>query len=158
MYKVDEEKKFISELHTKYRLIYYIGRETGLRISDILRLRPSDVHRGILSVIAVKTKKPLEHKLPLWLLGQLGQYQKRHEIAENESYFKLSRQACWKEFKRAASAAGINKNVGTHSMRKRFAFDAYRRTKNLGEVCTLLQHDNIATTILYLFEEEESAD
>lgn len=65
---------------------------------------------------------------------------------------------CWRVFKSAACAAGITQNVGTHSMRKGYAHEVYKKTKNLGEVCKRLQHDNVATTILYLFEEEEKGE
>ena len=50
----------------------------------------------------------------------------------------------------AAIAIGIKENVGTHSMRKTFAFQALERGVKLVKIMTVLNHSSEKDTLRYL--------
>lgn len=147
-----KEKIFIKNLHEKYRLIYYIGKMTGLRIGDILDIKPQKIKGLYLSLVEHKTKKRRKIKLELWLVSVIRRYVKKNNIKETSKIFDVSRQAVWKEFKSVAKKMHLRKNIGTHSMRKKCAKNVYRATKSVGEVAKKLNHENENVSMTYLFE------
>ena len=60
-----------------------------------------------------------------------------------------TRQAVFKDIKRAAAAFGLKRNVAPHSLRKIYAVDEFEKTGNLKKVQKLLNHSDEAVTILY---------
>lgn len=125
---------------------------TGLRIGDVLKLRPSDFcFRGV-RYRAQKTGKEghanLDDDLILALYRSSRGTRWCFPSPRNPKEH-LTRQAAWARIKRAAKRAGVNPvGVSPHSLRKVFAVDLLRKT-NLGEVQKALQHDRIDTTELY---------
>lgn len=61
-----------------------------------------------------------------------------------------TRQAVWKDVKRAAKAFRLPQNVGVHSFRKVYAVDQLKKGKgNLGKVQRALNHADVSTTMIY---------
>jgi site-specific recombinase XerD len=57
----------------------------------------------------------------------------------------------------AAREAGIH-SVGTHTLRKTFAYHTYRQTKDLALVQRLLNHTSSGDTLRYLGIEQDDLD
>lgn len=145
--RIKNDEEFKKSLTTQYRMIYEIGVQTGLRISDILALTPSNFENCIMHTIEQKTGKE-----------KIAEVSK--EVADfvcnfpaNERIFKMTRQAAWKVFKSHAKKLKI-KRVGTHSMRKKYAYDLYQKEKKFSKVQKALNHDYLGTTLAYLIEED----
>ncbi|MGM9586456.1 MAG: tyrosine-type recombinase/integrase, partial [Candidatus Limivicinus sp.] len=60
-----------------------------------------------------------------------------------------TRQAVWADVKRAAKAARLPANVGTHSARKVYAVRKLQRTGDLAAVQRALNHSDPAVTMVY---------
>lgn len=126
-------------------MLYSIGVKTGLRISDILSIKPCYVKGRYLTIIERKTG----NKRVCLLTEKQRKYIKSFD--ENEKVFKMSRQAVYKYFRGVAEILRIE-NVGTHSMRKKFCkeFDG-----NVLQLQKELGHKYLSTTALYLLDKKD---
>lgn len=132
-------------LKPPYDMLYSIGVKTGLRISDLLRIKPEFLRGRVLTVFEQKTG----NKRTCYVTEKQRKYIK--SFSEGECVFKMSRQAVYKYFRSVSSALGLSR-VGTHSMRKKFC-------KNFdGSVLDLQQelgHKFVSTTALYLLSQRD---
>lgn len=150
-------KRIEKALEEPYRGVWRISYEYGLRISDIVRIKASDVdEKGYLHYVAVKTGKPARVKLSQEVLEK---YFSRHcgevPVFMSPRIFgqAVSRQAVWKHIKLACKRLRIKADgVSPHSGRKHFAQEMYR-TAGLGATMAALQHSSPAVTYLYCFDE-----
>lgn len=63
-----------------------------------------------------------------------------------------TRQAVWKDVKKASKALKINENLSPHSARKTYAVEEFHE-KGFKEVQKELQHDRAETTMLYAYSD-----
>ena len=126
-------------------MLYSIGVTTGFRISDILRITPQNVKGRYLELREQKTGKMRRKKLTAqqarWILAH---------APVSAPVFCMSRQAVWKYFKKHVPKSTAV-NVGTHSMRKKYALNLFDECADIVAVQKDLVHDNLSTTLLYLY-------
>lgn len=131
---------------------------TGLRVSDVLRLRTEKLSSQRFTVWESKThkRKRVYLRRDLWerLRAQAGEVYV-FEGAKGADTFR-TRQAVWHDVKRAARAMRIPLCVGTHSARKSYAVGQYAKSHDIRYVQRKLGHYNIETTVLYLLDVFES--
>lgn len=145
----DEMDLALRLLTPENRLVMETCLATGLRVGDVLELR-SDKLRSRVTIREAKTGKTRRVGIPASLLRRLqAQAGSRYvfEGARSKDAHR-TRQAVWKDLKRAARAARIPANVGPHSARKVYAVDLYRR-KGAAATQAALNHDDQAVTLLY---------
>lgn len=142
-----------------------VSLETGLRIDDVLKIRIRDLvddeERGQgVRYVARKTGKEGFARCSRGLLDLLragadpagvcfparGGWKSPHR----------TRQAVWKDLRRAAKNAGIKPHISPHSARKTFAVELYH-DRGIEAVQAALQHGNINTTNLYAFADLQGA-
>lgn len=126
----------------------------GLRISDILRLRLSDIvkdgDRYRLAIIEQKTGKQRVFTVPLALYQWIRLYVVDSGIGRNEQIFPLTERAVQKHLKLVCEYLGIS-GISTHSFRKFYATEIYRQNGyNIALVQQLLQHSSTAVTQRYI--------
>jgi integrase/recombinase XerD len=142
------------------RAMLEIMYEAGLRVSELVRLRPADVDRrkGLVSPLGKGAKRrlvPLGEQaleaLDLWLAARAGD----RRAAVSPFLFPsprggaLTRQAFWKSVRRYARAAGIAKPTSPHKLRHSFATHLLEGGADLRSVQALLGHADISTTEVY---------
>lgn len=123
----------------------------GMRIGDVLATKRDDVERGSWTYAEEKTGKKrrirccksLQDRL-IDIAGSKYVFQSRGSPDRHRS-----RQAVYKDIKKAVSALGINENVSPHSARKIYAVDKYARSGDIKAVQRLLNHDSESVTMLY---------
>lgn len=147
-------------LKTPYKEIWLIGNATGLRISDIVKLRYKDLKKEKPTITETKTGKSKRIYIPKKARVKLLSLQK--ELPDESFVFNsdgktghITRQAVHKAFKKAGEKANANKNIGTHTMRKNYALKQYNKGKGLKYVQGKLNHEQLAETMLYLIGEEK---
>ncbi len=133
-----------------------VSLATGLRIGDVLSLRSSVLLHESFTVTESKTGKRRKIRLPELLREALAHQSGRVYVFEGRCsmYKHRTRQAVYKDIKRAAKACRLGGGVSTHSMRKTFAVRKYRACGDMRKVQKLLQHSDEAVTILYALAEE----
>jgi integrase len=159
---VDEEKKayFEAMLNYEYKLIYRLGCSTGLRISDIVKMKKDRLDIKEPTIIEQKTGKKKRIYIPKALREELKRYSKQNKKyifeSANSSSGHITRQAVWKHFKKCAKRAGIEENIGTHTMRKNHAQKLLKKGKGYKYIKNKLNHTSLADTLLYLITDEKT--
>lgn len=144
-----EVDRVLAALMPSNRLVMRVILHTGLRVSDVLALRPADLKPRVW-VREQKTGKRRLVGFPADLLADL-----RKEAGETWVFAgrdpkkHRTRQAVWRDVKRAAAAFRLPQNVGTHSGRKVYAVELLRKYGNLERVQRNLQHSSPMVTAVY---------
>lgn len=143
----------LAALQPQNRLACEISLATGLRINDVLALKPDQVQKQRFTVREEKTGKTRAIYLPKELQDRALTCSGKHFVFEGRCNGKThrTRQAVFKDLKRVAKLFGVKENVAPHSLRKIYAVEEYQKHGNLKRVQKLLNHSNEAVTQLYAF-------
>lgn len=169
-------RSFSGRFQNRNRALFLMQYYTGRRISQTLALKLRDVinEQGeIVDMIFYRRetvkKKTQGERIPLhreakkvlrvWVneLRTKGYIMKSHFLfqsnrADNSA---MTRRAAYKVYSRAFKKAGLAGRLGTHSLRKAFAMQIFKRTGNNPVMAQrALGHQNLASTSAYLCTEE----
>lgn len=150
-------------LGVRDRTILELMYATGLRISELVNLKLSDMHltMGFIQTMGKGEKEriiPLGEIASQWLdhyLDGARVYLQDQSVETSEYVFLnsrgkgLSRQGVWKKVKQLALEAGIDQNVTPHTLRHSFATHLLENGADLRMVQELLGHADISTTQIY---------
>lgn len=126
----------------------------GLRISDIIKLRPCDIVRDgdryRLEIVEQKTGKSRSFTVPLVIQQYIENYCLRNGIGKSELMFPLTERAIQKHLQAVCDYLGYA-GIGTHSFRKWYATEIYKNNGyDITLVQRLLQHSSAAVTQRYI--------
>lgn len=131
-----------------------VSVETGLRIDDVLRLKWENFTKPAqFTYVAKKTGKKGVKKLSKLLQRELFNRKATGSVyvfPGRKRGTHRTRQAVWKDIKKAADLMGVPLNVSPHSARKTYAVEL-RKERGLADVQKELQHSDMTTTMLYAF-------
>ena len=134
----------------------------GLRISDIIKLRPCDIvkdgDRFRLEVVEQKTGKSRVFTVPLLIQQYIENYCLRNGIRRNDLIFPITERAVQKQLKIVCDYLDLE-GVSTHSFRKWYATEIYNKNDHdIALVQRLLQHSSASTTQRYIGIEPEKIE
>lgn len=142
-------ERVLAALMPSNRLVMRVILHTGLRISDVLDLKPDDLQPRRW-VIEKKTKKRRLVGFPADLLEDLRKEAGTYWVFPGKNPVKhRTRQAVWADVKRAAAAFRMPQNVGTHSARKIYAVELLKKYGEIKRVQKILRHAYPSTTMIY---------
>ena len=149
-YILDKEVEQVLDLLTyENRLVMRVLLHTGLRISDALFLRPEQL-RPNFWITEQKTGKRRQVGLPEPLLTDLRDAAGVYWVFPGADPTKhRTRQAVWKDVKRAADACRLTVNAAPHSARKVYAVKLLERYGDIERVRRALNHGGIEVTLIY---------
>lgn len=149
--KEDELDVVLACLMPENSLACRVSLHTGLRISDVLRIKSHQVANGRFQVTEWKTGKKRRVTLPKTLQNELLRYCGKIFAFEHRytPQKHRTRQAVYMDITRAAKALRLEEGLAPHSMRKTFAVRAYNASGDMGKVKALLNHTYESTTMLY---------
>lgn len=154
----EEVKSFLSvakgdlRFYCMYSLLY----SAGLRISELLNLKPDDINisRSLIHVRQGKGKKDRYTLLSKPLINKLEEYRRVYQpeiwLFEREVRVQFSESIVSKKLKEIAHEAGITKRVYPHLFRHSFATHLIEQGTDLKIIKELLGHNNIKTTEMYV--------
>lgn len=143
------------------RAIIELLYATGLRVSELCGLQPSDLdlHRGL---VLARGKGDKERLVPMgrqaceavlsWLdLGRPELLAKRSNayLFPGRGSGQLSRQRVWRLISDYAKAAGIRRAISPHKLRHSFATHLLEFGADLRSVQAMLGHADLSTTEIY---------
>ena len=159
----------------KFLALFVLGINTGLRISDLLRLRWEDIfskgkfHSRII-LVEQKTGKRQEIPLGKTVVDVLKEY-KAHTKAEgylfptekNPKIGELDRAMTYQYVHRRLNyyireRAGFTEAVGCHTLRKTFGYQAYLAGWDLYRIQECLNHSSPAITRRYIDLSQDDKD
>lgn len=139
------------------RAIFEVMYATGMRASEIVTLKKSDVNfrwKRINCVSGSKKRTIPLHREALDVLreytGDCRLFLKNTKLLfVNSSGEQMSRQGLWKLIKEYAKKAGIKKNITPNMLRHSFAAHLLANGADLKSVQEMLGHSDISTTQIY---------
>jgi site-specific recombinase XerD len=172
--QIDAMKKILLSTNKRDYCLFVVGINSGLRISDLLALTVGEVVDGkkIRDRLEIREKKTGKVKdFPLgemakkalrdYLIGRFGRLER---VQPTEPLFLskkggfLQRGQAWKILNQAASAIGIKDRIGTHTLRKTFAYHAYTAGVDVTRIQQLLNHSSPSVTLAYIGITQEELD
>jgi integrase/recombinase XerD len=154
-----EEVKTLLEApkNLRHRTLLALLYGSGLRVSELIQLRVSDIDsaRKVVHVRHGKGGKDRQTLLPAKLLELLRCYWRSHRpsnwlFPSADSTRPISPKAVFLACRQAAKRAGISKPVHPHSLRHAFATHLLEAGVNLRTIQILLGHAHLETTARYL--------
>lgn len=155
-YLLDREVDLVlSALTETNRLVMRVCLHTGLRVGDVLALTPDRLQRNCW-VTEQKTGKARQIGFPEPLLSDLKKHAGEHWVFPGQNPKKHhTRQAVWKDVKRAAEAFRLKQNIGPHSARKVYAVELLRKYGDLEKVRKALNHSSDSVTLIYAMADQQ---
>jgi integrase len=153
---IDKMKKCLPQ---RDRLMFVLGINSGLRISDILSLRVRDVFeengkpKEFVSITESKTKKLKRFPLNKAVVAELKKlsYNEREDfLFPSQKGGAITRVSAYRNLNAAAARAGLTFQIGTHSLRKTFGYHAYNAGTPVSIIQYLLNHSSEKTTLRYI--------
>jgi len=155
IHQKDIKKMFTITTNLKHNTILKLCYGMGLRLSEIINLKVSDIDSRNMQVFIEKSKGKKDRyvNLPQSILDQLRMYYKVYRpkkfLFEGQDGGQYSARSVQKVFKNALQKAGINKQVGIHSLRHSYATHLLEQGTDIRFIQELLGHNNIKTTLIY---------
>lgn len=154
----DEIRKMLEATENlKHKLLMEIMYASGLRVSEIIKLKIKDVdlEEGIIRVILGKGKKDRQTILSKRAIGDLKNFLETKKDnnqylftgAQNKGH--LSTRSAQKIVLRAAKLVGIKKDISCHSLRHSFATHLLEKGVDIRYIQKLLGHKRLETTQIY---------
>lgn len=159
--KVKLISTYLKQVNERDYIMLMIGIYSGLRISDILRLRIKDIlNKDTISIREKKTKKQKIFSINPLLKKEIKCYCASKDpndyiIKSREGKNKpISREMAYKILNNAGKAFGLA-NIGTHTLRKTFGYHHYMQYKDVVLLQNIFNHSSPTVTLRYIGYEQE---
>ncbi len=139
----------------KHELLLKMCYGMGLRVSELVNLKISDIDSGSMQVFISRSKGKKDRivALPQSVLELLRTYYKEYKpqkyLFEGQRGGQYAVRSAQLVFKSALEKAKINKKVGIHGLRHSYATHLIEQGTDILFVKDLLGHNNIKTTMIY---------
>ena len=142
--------------NAKHRVIMLLVYSAGLRVGEVVRLKPGDINkdRNLIHVRQSKGKKDRYTVLSQVALEALNMYVEKERpekwlFVGSQPGRHLTESAVQKVFDKAKEKAGIMKDVSVHTLRHSFATHLLESGTDLRYIQELLGHASTKTTEIY---------
>lgn len=144
-------------------LLFTLGTNCGLRISDILRLNVGDVkHKCYIQIKEKKTGKSKKFPINSKLKPMLESFTKGRRCDEplflSVWKHRLDRVTSYFIIKEACKEAGLDEIVGTHTLRKTFGYHHYKKYRDVAMLQKIFNHSDPEITLRYIGIEQDEID
>lgn len=150
-----EVEHVLAALMPVNRVVMRVCIHTGLRVGDVLALRTDQIAPRFW-VTEQKTKKRRIVGIPADLMADMRKIAGKKYVFEhgNDPERHRTRQAVWKDVKRAARAFRLPQNVAPHSARKVYAVDLLAKYGDIAKVQRALNHSGPSVTMIYAMADQ----
>ncbi len=156
--QIADMKSLLKKKGEKYYILFLIGINSGLRVSDCLTLKVSALkNKTHITIKEKKTGKTKRFLLHPNVRRELKDYIERYRLSD-DSYLITSRKGknqpitrvqAYRVLNECAAALGIE-SVGTHTMRKTFGYWYYKKTGNIEYLQYIFNHSSPGITLRYI--------
>ena len=152
------------KIRQRYELLFELIQKSGLRISEALSLKVSDIRvvDGVAKSVRVIGKGDKERQVPLpesfgrvLALSIADKYRDEFLFAKKPGCRPVGQHAARAYLKKMIDKAGIEKKVTPHKLRHTYATRLLEKDVQLVDIQALLGHESIATTQIYTHAGQE---
>jgi integrase len=171
--KLKDIKTFLMGKNLRDYCLFTLGIHSGLRISDLLKLKLNDVidkkgkPKDRITLREKKTNKSKNFPLSAPARKAITEYlssRENYKISEplfisRKGESSINRMQAYRIINNAARAVGINDiKIGTHTMRKTFGYHAYKAGVSITLLMKLFNHSAPSISMAYLGLTQEDED
>lgn len=157
-YKDEYGVKHIFRPNKQLAMTFMLQANLGLRISDVLKLKPSTFKNDKLEVIEKKTGKLQYRTINRNLKELIYEYALENNIKSNDYLIQVKVRAIQKQLSIIANYLNLT-NISSHSFRKLFGVTVYNKTNgNIELLKELFNHSSISTTQRYIKVSQKQID
>ncbi len=156
VFSKEEVRKILSSIkNEKHRVLLSLIYAAGLRISELLNLKCTDIdgHRLVIHIHSAKGRKDRIVPLPLNLVNAIREYYKRYRpkiyLFEGQECRRYSASSCRMILKRALNRSRIRKQGSLHTLRHSYATHLFESGTDIRYIQKLLGHESSRTTEIY---------
>ena len=159
-----KKSKYLIEVRQRYEMLFELIQNSGLRISEALKLKVLDIYivDGMAKTVRTVGKGDKERVVPVpekfgarfgvWLNGrEKGEY----IFAMKEGGPPPTQNAARKMLKKMIEKAGLDKHITPHKLRHTYATRLLEAGAELIDIQALLGHSDISTTQIYAHVNQE---
>ena len=160
---IEKVEKYLAKQSERDLLLFNIGTNCGLRISDILRLNVGDVkNKAYIQIVEKKTGKfkkfPINAKLKPLIEDFCKGRRDKEPLFLSHWKHRLDRSTAYYMIRNACKKAGLQEKIGTHSMRKTFGYHHYQQFKDIVILQKIFNHSSSQITMRYIGIEQDQID
>jgi len=155
--KIEEIKSILKVNGTRDLLLFCMGINIGLRISDLLKLKVIDVkNKSHVEIKEQKTGKVKRFPIIGNLQVLIEEYTKNKPLSDylfksrNGENKPITRVMAYMIINKACQKCGIQDNIGTHTLRKTFGYHHYQNFHDVAILQYLLNHSSPSITLRYI--------
>ncbi len=153
-----------------YALLFTYGINTGLRISDILKLKFEDILderkrvKSSFEVVEQKTEKKRKIVVNDSVREMIDLFLKSTDrrtgyiFSRTNGEKPITREAVWQRLNKYAREAGLKGQIGTHTLRKTFGYQLYKKGVDITRIQYILNHSSPKITLRYIGITQEEVD
>ena len=156
--KIHKIKNILKKNNYRDYFLFVLGINSGLRVSDMLKLKVMDVkNKSHITIKERKNGKLKRFKINNSLQGEISEYIWNmndydylfHSRKKNNGNEPIQRVQAYCILNQAARQVGLNE-IGTHTMRKTFGYHFYQETKDVALLQTIFNHSAPSMTLRYI--------
>lgn len=155
--EIKKVEKILAHQSQRDLVLFTLGINSGLRISDILALNVGDVRmKTYIQLVEKKTGKTKKIPINAKLKPMFDTFTSKRD--SDEPLFltafnnRLNRIAAY------TIIAGIEAHIGTHTMRKTFGYHHYKKFRDLALLQKIFNHSNPQVTLRYIGIEQDQIE
>lgn len=162
--KIKEIEQILAESGTRNLLLFIMGTNTGLRISDIIERKVKDVKdRAHIELKENKTGKykkfPINNKLQTLLIPCIKNKNPESWLFPSRTGAgHITRVQAYRIINSACKKAGITDRIGTHTLRKTFGYWHYQQYKDVAMLQKIFNHSSPSITLAYIGINQDKID
>lgn len=167
--KIEEMKSILKKNGTRDYLLFLFGINVGLRISDIIKLKVSDIMnfnsqmKSHIEIKENKTGKVKRFKINSSLANELYRFTQNMNMddyifkSRNGTNTPITRVRAYIILNEAGKKCGLEE-IGTHTLRKTFGYHFYLATHDVALLQELFNHSSPSITLRYIGITQDTVD
>ena len=158
--RIKRVERILAKRNQRDLLLFVMGTNTGLRVSDILALNVEDVRdKDFIDIIEKKTGKrkrfPINEKIKTIIQSYTINKKLDEPLFKTRYRNRMERTYAYKLVRYACHKVGIQGQIGTHTMRKTFGYHHYHKFKDVALLQKIFNHYSPSTTLRYIGIDQE---
>jgi integrase len=160
--KINEMKKVLRKHSQRDLLLFVLGINTGIRVSDLLFIKVEDLWDGTTFKEFLYIDDPRNDGRKAFYINksvksEFKLYLAKSDVKDSDYLFKskknnqpITRQQAYRIINQAAKEVGIPGKIGTHTLRKTFGYHAYRKGIAISILKSIYNHQTPTETLRYI--------